>query len=408
MSKNLPKKIKRKRDIKYPNKRYNYKRYKNMSWNFNDIFNEYELLKNQDNRKCTTIMTTKYNISRTTFLRKYNLWKNDENNKINNENRGGNNKIFTDEEEKDLYEYASKVFIDCNIKFNDEQLRLLSIQKYNMLQKEKDNDFKIDDNFTLSNGWVYDFKKRWGLSSLKTKLNRKAIKMDPNDLITFLDECKNVNEEIDKKFIFNMDETFWRICNTNSKLIGYTNSDSRKLNVNVDPRSGFTAILIVSANGNFLKPIVVLKGKTKNILNKISNISNKHVDKKYSSSGWINISIMMNILENIHKLTKGKSSSLILDKYAVHTDDLIQQKAKELNIKLIYVPAGKTSTNQPLDVNINGPLKSLGKHFIDKIIIKDPFEKYTLENAINALINSKKKISKRIIIDSFKIACNIS
>jgi len=60
-----------------------------------------------------------------------------------------------------------------------------------------------------------------------------------------------------------------------------------------------------------------------------------------------------------------------------------------------------------LDVNINGPLKSLGKHFINKIIIKDPFEKYTLENAINALIQSKNGISKRTITNSFKIACNI-
>ena len=59
------------------------------------------------------------------------------------ENRGGNNKIFTDDEEKDLYEYISNVFINCNIMFNDEQLRLLSIQKYNMLRKEKDSNHII-------------------------------------------------------------------------------------------------------------------------------------------------------------------------------------------------------------------------------------------------------------------------
>jgi len=405
MSKNIPKKIKKKRVVKYPNKRYNYKRYDQSTWNFIDVFNEYETLKNDGDKKCIIKIVKKYNISRTTFLRRYNLWKNEL--LEEQEKRGGHNKIFTDEEEKELYEYITKVFIDCNIRFNDEQLQLLAIQKYNMLRKERDINYEIDEAFSLSNGWIYDFKKRWNLSSLKNKVNRKAIKVDPNELVIFLDECKKANDEIDKNFIFNLDETFWRICDTSGKLIGHTNSDSRKLDVNINPKSGFTVILIVSAVGKFLKPIIIIKGKTKRTLDKISNINNNHINKKYSGSGWINISIMTDILKHINKLTKGKPAVLILDKYAVHTDDLIQQSALQLNIQLIYVPAGKTATNQPLDVNINGPLKSLGKHFINKIITKDPFEKYTLENSINALIDSKNKISKKTIIDAFKIACNI-
>src|ERR1700722_9776539 len=179
MTTNIPKKIKKKRIVKYPNKKCNYKRYNNATWNFDDIFSEYELLKINGEQKCTMIITNKYNINRRTFLRKYKLWKDNKN--INNENRGAHNKIFTDEQEKDLYEYISKVFIDCNIRFNDEQLQLLAIQKYNMIQKDKDINYVIDDNFSLSNGWVYDFKKRWKLSSLKNKLNKKAIKVDPNE-----------------------------------------------------------------------------------------------------------------------------------------------------------------------------------------------------------------------------------
>jgi len=119
-----------------------------------------------------------------------------------------------------------------------------------------------------------------------------------------LEDCKNVNDEIDKKFIYNLDETFWRLCDVNSKLIGYTNSDSRKLDINIDPKSGFTAVLIVSANGIFLKPIIILKGKTKRTLNKITNINDNDVIKKYSYSGWINVLIMIDILKNIHKKQK--------------------------------------------------------------------------------------------------------
>lgn len=99
--------------------------------------------------------------------------------------------------------------------------------------------------------------------------------------------------------------------------------------------------------------------------------------------------------------------ALILDKYSVHTDDMIQKEAKKFNIQLIYVPTGKTSTNQPLDVSINGPIKSIGKTIANKVFLKDPFAEYTLVNSIKAMIEAKKKISEDLIIKSFNIACNI-
>ena len=226
---------------------------------------------------------------------------------------------------KNMYNYIVNIFIECNLSFNNDHFRLLAIQFYHTLQREKDPNYKTNDNFTVSDGWVCEYKKRWRLSSLKSKLSKTGININPQELKDFLIECKNISEEISKENIWNLDETFWRINSAHDKVIGFTNSDHRKVEFTVDDKSGFTAIFIISANGLFLKPTVIMKGNTKVSLNKIKEIDNNEIDKKYSYCGWINTDILLEIFNNINKLAKGNKSALILDKYSVHTDDMIQK-----------------------------------------------------------------------------------
>ncbi len=137
----------------------------------------------------------------------------------------------------------------------------------------------------MRDGWVCDYKKRWNLSSLKTKLNRNAVHCDPNELTEFMSECKKISTQIDKKYIFNLDETFWRINTANDRVIGFTNSDHRKVDSMTNGKAGFTAIFIITAEGSFMKPVIILKGKTQRSLAKINMISDNDIDKKYSVSG---------------------------------------------------------------------------------------------------------------------------
>ncbi len=46
--------------------------------------------------------------------------------------------------------------------------------------------------------------------------------------------------------------------------------DNRKVTTNVTEKDGFTAVFIVSANGSFLKPIIIVKGKSNRCLEKIT------------------------------------------------------------------------------------------------------------------------------------------
>jgi hypothetical protein len=49
---------------------------------------------------------------------------------------------------------------------------------------------------------------------------------------------------------------------------------------------------------------------------------------------------------------------LVLDQFSAHTSEEVIQRARELNIDLIYVPAGLTSELQPLDVGVNAVIKA--------------------------------------------------
>ena len=64
-------------------------------------------------------------------------------------------------------------------------------------------------------------------------------------------------------------------------------------------------------------------------------------------------------------------------------------------------------TNQPLDVLINGPIKSIGKSIIKKLYIDDPFTMPILNDSIKSLIEAKDKIKKETIVKSFTLACDL-
>ena len=98
-SKTLPIKIKKLRKTEYPTKRNNYRSYKNAKWNWEDAFKDIEILKRQNDSSFIKKISTKYNIPYNTLRGKYNEWKN-ENKSFVNDNRGGHNRIFTEDEEK--------------------------------------------------------------------------------------------------------------------------------------------------------------------------------------------------------------------------------------------------------------------------------------------------------------------
>lgn len=150
MTNTLPKSIKRKRNKTYTQKRNPYKSYLNAKWKWEDVFNEIDEIKTTQ-KQFIKISSIKYGINRDTLQQKYNLYQKNNNIKINKENRGGSNKIFTIDEEMMLYTHIKNNFINKNKQLNNNIIKELALDEF----KKKNN----NGLFKISIGWCNMFKK---------------------------------------------------------------------------------------------------------------------------------------------------------------------------------------------------------------------------------------------------------
>jgi len=224
-------------------------------------------------------------------------------------------------------------------------------------------------------------------------------KYSEKEIEEFTIEYEYAYKNTDKKNIFNMDEIFWNILNIPLYTMGIVGSESVKLAINGSDKEGFTVALIVSANGDFLKPIIIAKGKTKLSLRKFE--LDENTIGTFSNNGWMNAGIMQIVLNTISSITNNENSMLIMDQHPSHINEFVKKEAKKKNIKLIHIPIGMTSKYQPLDIKINGIIKSCARKLyrIEKINNLD--KKFKISDSIRHLIESIKIVDKKTIINSF-------
>ena len=308
--------------------------------------------------------------------------------------RGGNNRLFTEDEEKDLADCIKNVYVALNLYFDDDSLKELATLRWNYLHANKNGSI---DKASVSDGWVFNFKQKWSLSTQRCKYIRIATKNTDEETTLFLDTCHNIFMEVPREFIFNMDETFWRL-DANKYVIGIRGSEHRKV-INNFPKEGMTTIFIISAAGVFLPPIIIVKGFTNKCCDKFKH--NKDLQFTYNESGWIDEETMIMILMNIRAAAGTNKAVLILDSFRTHMTEYVKEHAKAFNIQLVYVPVGKTADHQPLDVGVNGPIKAISRGIIKRIILRDPFQILTLQDSITSLVQAIPKIKKEMIIKAF-------
>jgi len=397
-SEQLPIKIKwpKKKRIIGTRNRYNNYNEENLDWDY--LFLCAKNLKENGVSKFLKKTAKKYNINYKTFRNKYSKWEEECTQQKTVENRG-NDTVFSNEEEKDLFEYIKNVYVETNLFFDDMCLQLVAKRKWDTLHPDRKDDFKA------SRYWAYSFKKRWKLSSFKGRNSKKAKFTDLTEGNLFIQKCKKFLCNNPSTHLFNMDETFWRFLNGNLDVIGIKGSENRKVITGLTGKEGFSAIFLISADGKFCTPTLIFKGKTTKCLQKI-NLSDSQKEKinlTFSDSGWNNTNITLSILEQINKITNGNPSALILDQHKSHIDDLINSKAKEFRIQLIYVPVGQTANLQPLDISINGVVKSISHKYIKDLYVDDPYYIPTFNDAVYSLLNAINKIDSKTIQKSFAV-----
>lgn len=117
-------------------------------------------------------------------------------------------------------------------------------------------------------------------------------------------------------------------------------------------------VVTVCADGSKPPLLFVTSGKTMRCTYKLG-VNEPHVCS-YTESGWMRAGVMETFFDSIiYPITGGDNCMLLLDSYKAHIKPEVYAAAERYNIELVVVPACMTSSLSPLDVGVNGPLKSM-------------------------------------------------
>jgi len=265
--------------------------------------------------------------------------------------------------------------------------------------------------FTASDKFIALFRKRNHLSMHKPKVTKrlsiKAQSSISGDEFLFRTQVTNAVINYGPRFVLNADETPAKtIGNQLSKVIAPINSKTPRILSEGDKKQSITVLPTISANGSKLPLVVVGKGKTDRSLNKYELGNN--IVGYYTESGWTTEKTMLDYLDDIIvPYTKKKPCALLLDSFGAHFTELVKDKAEQLNIELIKIPESQTATLQPLDINVNGPMKRISDSIWSeqKQLIPELSDSYSA--AVKRTKIAFEKIDRKTIINCFKSICPI-
>jgi hypothetical protein len=85
--------------------------------------------------------------------------------------------------------------------------------------------------------------------------------------------------------------------------------------------------------------------------------------RDHSINGWQTQETFIHYLQHLRAEISGTEQIyLLLDQFKAHLTQAVRDKARDLHIELIEIPANCTGELQPLDRKVFGPLKAMAKH----------------------------------------------
>jgi hypothetical protein len=163
-------------------------------------------------------------------------------------------------------------------------------------------------------------------------------------------------------------------------------TESVKLKTAKGEKESYTAYGCISAAGTKMPFWILAKGKTDLCHTKFNAPHNVIV--RHTQSGRTNEEMMLEYLQWLSNQAQGEPILLVLDVYPAHRRPRVRQRAGELDIELLEVPAGGTSEFQPLDRRIFGELKSRARRAFEQLARRTGERGSTPEQAIVVLVEA--------------------
>ena len=233
---------------------------------------------------------------------------------------------------------------------------------------EKYNDPNIiPPSFNVSNGFISNFKNRHRFVSRKCHCkrrpngNKEQIENFLNKMMELFQKipCKTEEEESQRLYHFNADETAWEITPEDIRVWHPVGVDHVVRYANTSDKERISVVAAISANGAKLPLQFIAKGNSEAcIRNQIGDVSPHYAT--FSKNGWTTEETFKAFLTGVRDFYGFEDESrihLILDVYRAHFTESVREHVENLNIELIPIPAGMTDEMQPLDLRIFGPLK---------------------------------------------------
>jgi hypothetical protein len=226
-------------------------------------------------------------------------------------------------------------------------------------------------NFCASVGWVQKFLTRNNITRRrKTHVTSQLIATLSKNILAYFDKIQEILSWKDDSIVFlNVDEvplyfdmsndyTFHFKGEKQIKVISHTNAKTRLTFMPCISNRGdvlpplFTAIYSYAAKSDRKCPI-----KYENLTNQTSPYM-----LRFCASGMNNEEIFSDYILKVIKPWKEEkhlNPVLVFDEAGSHLTEKVQKALAESQILPLVIPGGATSLSQPLDVEINKPIKSM-------------------------------------------------
>ena len=378
-------KLKTSRIVKIPKNKYNhYKDYKlvvNKALKYIDHGKKLKWIEKELNIPYTTLRDWKKRYIKDSTYRPY--------------KRRRRTKYFTHEEDEILFNkvkfsMAKKRFNFLNfMEILNDQFLLSSFHRKNPGVKPKFN-----------SQWISNWRKNHHISLRKYHFRRRKLN-DPEEVEEFREEVYAAISRYGSRNVYNMDETSWGLVPHDEKVWALRGSDEVvfERNDNYPSKYKFTAIATINAAGEKLPIITVAKGKTIRCEKSFQTILGNIV--MHTQNGWSTENLMLAYLQWLSNLCHNFPICLIWDQYKSHMTDKINEQAAKLNIEIIYIPAGQTGSEQPLDKLIFGSMKKTADRLWSERLLIDEKNLYTKETATLIMLEAWESIKQSTISKSW-------
>ena len=289
---------------------------------------------------------------------------------------------------------------------------IVTNESIKMKAKEIYRNMGLEGNFLISDGWITNFKKRFGIRLLA--ISGEKLSCDHKMVPKFLETFKNIIAENNylPEQIYNCDETglIYKGLSkkTNAAKYEKTASGGKPCKERV------TVMPCANSTGNH-KLQLMLIGKSK----KPRSFKNINVPLYYRSSRnawqttclfkeWFHNEFIPQVTDHLKSQGLPVKALLILDNATCHgTENLFI--ANE-NFKILYFPPNMTPLLQPLDQHVIRSLKQrYRKHLLMTLGIAENYDEmmvllknFTLKDVCYLIIEAWKEVPKEVITNSFK------